>query len=512
VRIPIAVSMTLGALTASALPAAPGLTVENGWLVHDGRAIWGWIQHNGWWRAGQRPNLCRRSVGDPLGDVRPNRTEDLDRLTDNMLRYGYPGFEHNYGLWYDRRRDAHDTTRRTDPNVVPPFLEQPWARSEEGMAADGLPKYDLSKYNEWYFERLERFAELCDEKGTVLFHKYHMQHALLETQCHYVDFPWRPGNCVQDTGMPEAIPAANAFYDVSHPARRELHRAYIRRCLDSLGRHTNVVHMVGQEYTGPLSFVEFWMDTIVEWEKESGADVHIGLGAPKDVIDAVLADTTRAGAVDVLDLRCFWLSADGEVRGPRGGEQVPGRGIESGTKQAEESTPEMIYRKVREYRDRCPDKAIIDAIGATREQAWALLMAGGGLSVPSWLAYPDQADPPEYIKPDKVDVILPTYEFVREYLATGLPTMGPRDIVLDAPERNWCLGGEGGYLLYALRGGRFRVDLTEAKGPYRARWFDPRTGALTDDEPGRVEGGNIVPFTAPDGQDWALWLAPLDRY
>ena len=93
----------------------------NGWLVHEGKAVLGWVQHNGWWRAGQRPNLARRSVGDPKGDVRPNRTEDLDALTDNMLRYAYPGFEHNYGLWYDRRRDAHDTGRRDNPRCPTTF-------------------------------------------------------------------------------------------------------------------------------------------------------------------------------------------------------------------------------------------------------------------------------------------------------------------------------------------------------------------------------------------------------
>jgi len=87
-----------------------GLMVRNGWYVHDGKVVWGLAQHNGWWRAGQRPNIARNAPGA----VGPNRTEDLDRLSDAMLRFGYPGFEHNFGLWYDRRRDAHDRMRRTD--------------------------------------------------------------------------------------------------------------------------------------------------------------------------------------------------------------------------------------------------------------------------------------------------------------------------------------------------------------------------------------------------------------
>jgi len=449
-------------------------------------------------------------VGDPEGDVRPNRTEDLDKLTDAMLKFGYPGFEHNYGLWYDRRRDAHDTAARQDANVRPPFLEQPWARSTEGRASDGLPKYDLTKYNPWYFQRLEEFADLCTAKGTLLFHKYYMQHALLETQAHYVDFPWRPANCIQDTGMPDVMPAANAFYDVSHATRRELHRAYIRRCLRSLGGKPNVVHMVGEEFTGPLAFVEFWIDTITEWERETGSDACIALGACKNVQDAILADPVRSAAIDVLDLRYWWRKANGEVYAPEGGRQMPGRGLESGSRQAKESSPEQIYLKVREYRDRYPDKAVIDALGQSREQSWAFLMAGGSMIVAGQIQYPDKADPPEYIMPANLGIILPTYQFIREHLATSLSRMKPLDIVLGQPESTWCLGARGeGYLVCALRGGSFRVDLSQEPGSFTAQWFNPRSGELQPVQEGPLTGGKPVTFTAPDSQDWALWLKPV---
>ena len=55
---------------------------------------------------------------------------------------------------------------------------------------------------------------------------------------------------------------ADAFYDVTHPVRRRLHRLYIRKCLDTLGDHPNVIFLTGEEYTGPLEFVRFWLDTV----------------------------------------------------------------------------------------------------------------------------------------------------------------------------------------------------------------------------------------------------------
>ncbi len=46
-----------------------GLSVQNGWYVHNGMAVWGYGQHNGWWRAGQRPNLraMRPATSDRIG-------------------------------------------------------------------------------------------------------------------------------------------------------------------------------------------------------------------------------------------------------------------------------------------------------------------------------------------------------------------------------------------------------------------------------------------------------------
>lgn len=475
-----------------------GLSVHNGWYVHNGTVVWGYAQHNGWWRAGQRPNLTRNA----LHQVGPNRTEDFDRLTDAMLRFGYPGFEHNFGLWYDRRRDAHDQQQRGNDQAVPPFLEQPWARSGEGRAWDGLSKYDLTKYNDWYFQRLKQFADLCDRKGTILFLNHYMQHALLETNAHYVDFPWRPTNCLQKTELPEQIPAANAFYDVAHPLRRTLHRNYIRKCLDVLGENTNVVFLCSQEYTGPQEFMLFWLDTIREWQSETGHNVHVGLSATKDVTDAIMSDDQRAKQISTIDLRYWWYQPDGSLHAPVGGHQVAGRFAGD----IHQTTPAQIHRQVVESRTRFPGKAIIHGNPGTRQHAWAALTGGASLLV-GQLPYPDKRDPPEYISPKLCLAIQPTYDFIRQNLATALPQMSPHDELVKSDNPVWCLAeSDGDYLVYAPTAGTFDVDLSTVNAVFRARWFDPRTGTLSDASSNPVAGGTVIQFIASDQQDWGLWL------
>ncbi len=457
---------------------------KSGWFVQPSSSvIWGYAQHNGWWgglknpagwwsNADTRPNITRRA--DTVG---PGMTEDLNRLTDAMVRFGYPGFEHNYGLWYDRRRDTHDADRRNNNNAVSPLLEQPWQRSDQGQAWDGRHLYDLSKYNPWYFQRLREMAALCDRKGAILFVNHYMQHSLLEIQAHYCDFPWRPANCVQKTSMPDSIPAANAFYDVSHPIRRDLHKAYIEHCLDELSTYRNVVHLTSEEYTGNLSFMQFWLDTVDGWQKRTRRKVCIGLGATKDVLDAVLGDPMRSKLVSVVDLRYWHYKPDGQLSAPPGGQQVAGRYAFSET---EKTTPQQIYQQVAEYRRKYPQKALIHQINASLPQTLAYLMGGGSMLIRP-LSWTDASGkqyiyPKSYEMPPTAAPIQHLYQYVLTRLKSDLPFMAPDDTAVSSG--GMCLARKGRcYLVYAPDGDSVALTALPS-GSYSAEWFNPETGAV----------------------------------
>lgn len=303
-------------------------------------------------------------------------TDDLEQLTSSLSTGDY--VVHNYGLWYDRHRVDHDfygsPSHRTG-EVWGPFMELPWARSGEGRAWDGLSKYDLTRFNPWFFDRLSIFADLAEQRGVVLYHKLYLQHWLLESRAHYVDFPWRPVNALQTTGMPDEVPASETFWDVSDPVRRDLHRLYIRHTLDALRGRTNVIYGLDPEYTGPLSFVQFWLDTIAQWERETGQSVWIALEVPKAGMDAILDDPVRSRTVDAIGFHHWVYRPDGALFAIEGGlnkaprEQVDAIATANDLRGASDpgavrralwrSTPAMQYRAWREYRDRAPDVAII---------------------------------------------------------------------------------------------------------------------------------------------------------
>src|SRR5207249_2038350 len=159
-------------------------------------------------------------------------------------------------------------------------------------------------------------------------HQNYFQHNIIEAGAHYADFPWRPVNNVNNTDFPEPVPfagdkrvfMAEQFYDENHPVRRPLHRAYIRQCLENFKDNNGVIQLIGAEFTGPTHFVQFWLDVIAEWEKETGKKEIIGLSTTKDVQDSILADPARASVVNLIDIRYWHYQADGSTYAPKGGQ------------------------------------------------------------------------------------------------------------------------------------------------------------------------------------------------
>ena len=203
-----------------------------------------------------------------------------------------------------------------------------------GHAWDGLSKYDLTKFNPWYWQRLRDFAELCDERGLVLIHQNYFQHNILEAGAHWADSPWRPANNVNDTGLPEPPPyigdkrifMAQQFYDVTDPsigdAASRLHPPMPRQLRDC----SNVIQMTSAEYSGPLEFTQFWLDTIIEWEREHGRERDSSASVrPKNVQDAILADPQRGTARRRDRHSLLGYTADGGLYAPAGGQNLAPR-------------------------------------------------------------------------------------------------------------------------------------------------------------------------------------------
>ena len=453
--------------------------LRNGWLTKDGAVLVGGKHQTPWWN-GRTTDAAMAKAKYALTRFVPGYeeiggTDRVDSVIVQMQRSHTLLFSQNYGLWTDRRRDDHERIRRKDGDVWAPFYEQPFARVgktlsyspclggdpeaapkqgrlEGSLAWDGLSKYDLTTLNKWYFWRLQQFAKKTEDIGLLLKNQHYFQHNILEAGAHWVDCPWRTANNINGTPFLEPVNftgdkrifTATLFYDVTNPTLRQLHRQYIRQSLDAFKGQPNVIHSIGEEFTGPLAFVQFWLDVIAEWEQENG-DVLVDLAVNKDVQDAILKDPIRSKIVDIIDIEQWFYHNKGEYAPPGGVNMAQRqylRKIRTGSVRFEDA-----YRAVAEYRQQYPDKAVIYSAQKHPEMCWASLMAGGSCAA-----------------------IPVTDHHVLQQIATMRPAACPAEGV-------YLLQGPEGMLFYKLSDAPHTVALD--KSTYLVEQVNEKTGSVT---------------------------------
>lgn len=435
--------------------------ITDGILNYKGCIITGNRYHVRWWNGRTKDNYLEKSAVPVITRFVPGRegtglTDRIDSVVTYLKSNGYCMLDHNYGLWYDLRRIDHERVRRADGDVWPPFYEQPFARSgsemgNRDMAWDGLSPYDLTKPNLWYWMRLKEYADKASRAGLLLFHQNYFQHNIIEAGAHWVDCPWRPVNNVNNTDFPEPVPftgdkrvfMAEQFYDVNNETNIPLHKQYIRQCLDNFSDNANVVQLISEEYTGPLHFLRFWLETIAEWEQETGRRPLIALSCTKDAQDAVLADPQLNKVVDIIDIR-YWHYNTDSLWAPPAGKSLAPRQFQRRYKPGD-TFFEQVYRAVREYRDAYPDKAVTYYGQSYAVNGWAVLLAGGSL---------------------------PNIKVNSDVLSADLTAMKPVEVA----GSGYAIGNDSkGYVVYSNMGG---ATLNVAPGKYRLYTVDEATGEV----------------------------------
>ena len=144
-----------------------------------------------------------------------------------------------------------------------------------------------------------------------------------------------------------------------------------------------------------------------------------------------------------------------------------------------------------------------------RRAAWVIALSGGQIN------YADEVVPPRrYQHRGDVNVFserglaMPPQGLLYPSLAHLARFMRSLPFWRLTPHPEWastrcCLAEKGErYVAYAPKGGALRVNLTAMRGPWKARWFDPREGKW--EAPFVGTGGREVLFHPPDEHDWVL--------
>jgi hypothetical protein len=248
------------------------------------------------------PNLVDMGRSDPPEPF------DFEAYLELLQRHG-----HNFiRLW---AWDSVTWDTRANRNLGKDFVHHvaplPWVRSGPGKALDGKPRFDLTKFNPEYFERLRTRVRAAGDRGiyvsVMLFEGWGLRHGnrgrAAPEGWAWRGHPFHPENNVNAiNGDVDGDPITGEVHSLANPAVNELQAAYIRKVVDTVNDLDNVLYEVINE--GGQQEWDWWVARTIQQYEQSQPKQHLvgitGHGAEK------LA-SMLASPAEWISLRSLWI-------------------------------------------------------------------------------------------------------------------------------------------------------------------------------------------------------------
>lgn len=395
-----------------------------------------------------------------MGRGDPPEAFDFNAYLDFLERY-----HHNFiRLW---TWDSFTWDTRANGRLGKDFVHRvaplPWARTGPGHALDGKPKFDLTKFDPSYFERLRSRVLAAANRGiyvsVMLFEGWGLYHANQGRPAPqgwaWRSHPFHPDNNINGVNAGKGDSgSAHDVHSLANPAVTQLQAAYLRKVVDTVGDLDNVLYEVINE--GGQKEWDWWVvRTVKEYERSKPKQHPVGLtGHGAERLESMLASPAD------------WVS--------------PGRVDGFGDDPPAWNGPKVSLL----------DTDHVWGVGGNPGWVWKSFLRGHN---PIFM---DTYDGAVLGKANDLQ-----WEPIRRAMGAArrlaqqcnLATMAPHNQLAST---QYCLAHPGNeYLVYLPEGGQVELDLSAASGPLAVHWYDPIGGRPTDGD--KVQGGVQRRFKAP---------------
>lgn len=404
-----------------------------------------------------------------MGCSDPSEVFDFDAYLDFLVRH-----HHNFirlWTWDSFTWDARvNSSREEAGKFVHQVAPLPWARTGPGSAHDGRPKFDLTKFDPEYFDRLRARVSAARHRGiyvsVMLFEGWGMYHANWR-KTFAMGWAWRSHPFHTENNIngidAEGETAAGGPHRLGNQAVNSVQAAYIRKVVDTVNDLDNVLYEVINE--GGNKDWDWWVArTVQDYELTKPKQHPVGI--------------TGHGAeslTEMLSSPVAWIS--------------PGKKDGYG-----EDPPAWEGQKVSLL-----DTDHIWGVGGNAGWVWKSFVRGHN---------PIFMDPYDHRilgngEPDGWDGLRRSMGNTRRLAARlNLAAMAPHN---ELASTTYCLSEAGvAYVVYLPQRGEVSVDLTSATGKFQVEWIDPVEGTIT--KASAVSGGGPRVFESPFERDGVLYL------
>lgn len=397
-----------------------------------------------------------------MGPSDPPPRYDFDACVDWMAQ-----LNHNFmRLWtwelvtWDTKANRHDKLHTVGP--------MPYARTGPGLACDGKPKFDLTKFDPVYFKRLRQRVAAARKRGiyvsVMLFEGWGLQFSPRAWEGH----PFHPKNNINGIDADANGDGKGVeVHELGNAAVTAIQEAYVRKVIDSVNEFDNVLYEISNENHPPSTPWQYHMIRFIkEYEKTKPHRHPVGM-----------TFQYKGGANQTLfDSPADWVSPN-----PQGG-----------------------------YRDNPPLADGSKVVIADTDHLWGI----GGNQGWVWKSFTRGYNP---IFMDPYDGVVlgerfdPKWDPIRRSLGYTLRYARQMDLAAARPtvsvaSTKYCLACPGrNYLIYKPAGDSGPVTAKLVPGTYRWEWFDPTRGREAAQGERAVTGGETR-FSCPFQGDGVLFL------
>ena len=414
-------------------------------------------------------------------------TDDAIQLLDfNAFVKMLVDHHHNFTLVWTTELPTFrnlPTTASSPPDYsVTPF---PWQRTGPGNASDGKPKFDLTKFNQAYFDRLRNRVQQLNNAGIYAGVYLFSAEWILRFRFPGDGYPFTGANNVN------GIDDGGAMKSVTMTASNEItaiQDVYVKKLITELNDLPNVLWIVSQE--APRG-ARWWNSHLIAFTRsfEAGKPFQhpIGYGVPDDK-DSV-----------IINSNADWI-APGTRISPT---QTIGTGHPARKVNINDS--DHSYWEIWK-----------ESPQINRNYFWINFTQGNQtLFMDPWVVYYPRENrnlPPSPMHgigagPDlRWENVRNTMGYIRDYAdRMNLAAMTPQaklsstgHVLANTEPANAEL------LVYAPSGGEFTVNLSGRPGKFKVEWMNPSTG--TKNAGAIISGGSVKTFSPPFSGDAVLYL------
>ena len=363
---------------------------------------------------------------------------------------------------------------------------QPWQRTGPGTASDGKLKFDLTKFNQVYFDRLRDRVQQLRTAGIYAGVYLFSGEWLLRFRFAGDGYPFTGGNNVN--GIDDGGRTGSVTMTAPNPIMA-FQDAYVKKVIDTLNDQPNVLWITSQE-APPGS--EWWNDHLIHLARsyEAGKPMQHPIGY------GVLADNKDA---TIVNSDADWIAPAARIS--------PTNSCGNGHPACKVNVNDSDHSYFGMWND---------SPQANRNYFWINFTQGNQTLFmdPYVVFYPRESrnlcpSPVHGIgsAPDlRWDNVRDTMGYIRGSAdRMNLSRMAPQGKLSSTGHvlANTDLA-KPDLLVYAPTGGSFTVNLSSVGGPLAVEWMNPPTGKKTAGA--SVGGGSTQTFTPPFDGDAVLHL------